>query len=273
METYRKIKRIATDIASALQITGPFNMQCLAKNNEVFIIEVNVRSSRTLPFVSKVMGVDLMQMAVDAYFGKPVKAVSFNFFERDSVATKMAQFSFARLTGADPVLDVEMTSTGEVACFGNSLEGAFLKSSLSVGAVIPDKGVFISLGGEKNKVEFIENVTALTKLHLPLYATQKTASFFKKHGITVKRLYKIHEKKSPNVLRYFTDKKIDLAINITDSYIKKEINDDYIIRRAAVDHNITLFTNMQKAELFIKAITMHTIDDLLIKAWDEYMVK
>ncbi|MDO8503373.1 MAG: carbamoyl-phosphate synthase (glutamine-hydrolyzing) large subunit [bacterium] len=272
METLRKLEIIARDVAKALLITGPFNIQCLAKDNEVSVIEINLRSSRTLPFISKVTDVDFMKMAVDAYFDKDIKEVPINFLEYDYVAVKVAQFSFARLTGADPVLGVEMASTGEVACFGEDIEEAFLKAELSVGGIIPQKGVFLSLGGEENKIKFLEHAKLLFGLGLPIFATNKTAKYLQKFGIQAKLLHKIHEHQSPNIREYFQEGKIDLAINIADSNIKKEIDDDYAIRRLAVDYNIPLFTNLKKAEIFIKAISEKNLNTLPIKSWGEYLI-
>ncbi len=269
--TLRKLRIIAADVAEALNITGPFNIQCLAKDNQVSVIEINLRASRTLPFISKVTGVNFIEMATDAFFHKNIKPLSINFLDYNYVAAKVAQFSFARLTGADPVLDVEMASTGEVACFGEDAEEAFLKAELSVGGHIPQKGVFVSLGGDINKVKFLESARRLQILGLPIYATEKTAKYLKKNGIQVKRLYKLHEQKTPNILQYFQKGKVDLAINITDKDIKKEVNDDYAIRRTAVDLNIPLFTNPQKAALFIKALSEKNLLHLPIKSWDQYL--
>lgn len=271
VETLRKIRQLARDIAKALEITGPFNIQCLAKDNEIAIIEVNLRASRTFPFISKVSGTNMIELATHALFEKDLPIVSTNFLDRDFVAVKVAQFSFARLAGADPVLGVEMASTGEVACFGEDMEEAFLKAELSVGGKVPQKGIFISLGGEQNKFNFLkENLETLVHLNLLIYATEKTAGFLRKYGVPAKSLYKIHEEKTPNILQYFHKGKVDLAINITDLDVKKEVNDDYAIRRFAVDNNIPLFTNIQKATLFLKAISEKRVDQLPIKAWKEY---
>ncbi|MBI4089745.1 MAG: carbamoyl-phosphate synthase (glutamine-hydrolyzing) large subunit [Candidatus Levybacteria bacterium] len=269
VETQKQIEEIARKLAIELKITGPFNIQFLAKNNKVQVIEVNLRSSRTYPFISKVTGVDFIKVAVDSFFGenkRTIKIPQINF-----VAAKVAQFSFARLTGADPILHVEMASTGEVACFGEDIEEAFLKGQLAVGEKIPQKGIFLSLGAEENKINFLENAKKLATIGIPIYATEKTSLFLIKNGIKAKRLYKIHEKKSPNILECFQKEKIDLAINIVDSHVRKITDDDYAIRRSAVDHNISLFTNIQKAELFIKAVTSKKLEDLPIKSWNEYV--
>jgi len=269
METQRKIEHIAQKLASALNISGPFNIQFLAKKNEVQVIEINLRASRTLPFISKVTGIDFTALCVDAFFRKDIVRLDLEI--NDFVAVKVAQFSFARLTGADPLLQVEMSSTGEVACFGEDLEEAFLKGEIAVGGKIPERGIFISLGGDENKIRFLDNAKDLAKLNLPVFATEKTAEFLKRNRIKTKVLYKIHEHKPPSLLDYLQKGKIDLAINLVDSHIKKDIDDDYAIRRAAVDNNVPLFTNFRKAELFVRAIIRININDIPIKSWDEYV--
>ena len=269
LQTQRKIQEVCVKLAAALNITGPFNIQFLAKDNKISVIEINLRSSRTFPFISKVTGVDFIKLSVDAFFNKLGDAVPTNSIK--FVAAKVPQFSFSRLTGADPVLHVEMGSTGEVACFGEDLEEAFLKGEISVGGKIPKKGIFITLGGSENKTRFLENAKTLVRLTLPIFATENTAKFLNKNGVKTRRLYKIHERKSPNILDFFQRGKIDLAINISDSHFKKVINDDYVIRRSAIDHNIPLFTNFKKAELFIKAIVEKKPETLFPKSWNEYV--
>lgn len=269
IETQKRIQEVGQKLARSLAITGPFNIQFLAKDNDISVIEINLRSSRTFPFISKVTGVDFIRLSVDAFFNKVKKAVPTNSVK--FVATKVPQFSFSRLTGADPILHVEMGSTGEVACFGEDLEEAFLKGELSVGGKIPKKGIFITIGEEGNKIEFLESARRLTQLNLPIYATEKTAKFLTKNGVKTRRLYKIHEHKSPNILDFFQKGKIDLAINVVDERLKKALDDNYLIRRSAVDHNIPLFTNLKKAELFVKAITEKSEEQLYIKSWDEYL--
>ena len=271
VETLRRLRKVAEDVSRALSITGPFNIQCLARDNDIFVIEINLRSSRTFPFISKVTGVNFIKLAVDAFFGKKLTEVAINLSGYNFVATKVAQFSFARLTGADPVLDVEMSSTGEVACFGDTLEEAFLKAELSVGGRIPKKGAFLSLGGEQNKIEFLESAQRLFMLKIPIYSTENTAKFLNKHGVKAKKLYKIHENKSPNIIEVFKRGKVDLAINIVDRNLKKDINDDFDIRRFAVDQNIPLFTNKKKAELFIKALVEVDLRKIPVKPWSEYI--
>lgn len=270
VETQKKIQDVATKLASSLHISGPFNIQFLAKDNNISVIEINLRSSRTFPFISKVTGVDLVDFCVNAFFNKPQEKITPKTLT--FVATKVAQFSFARLTGADPLLHVEMASTGEVACFGKDIEEAFLKGELSVGGRIPKKGIFVSIGGDENKAKFLETAYYLIKLKLPLYATEKTATFLKKNGIKATHLHKIHEKKSPSVIEYLQKGKIDLAINISETHAQKELTDGYIMRRNAIDHNVTLYTNLKKAELFVKAVATKKLEDLHIKSWDEYLV-
>lgn len=270
-QTMEKLEKIARDLAKVLHITGPFNIQCLAKDNEISVIEINLRSSRTFPFIAKVTGVNFIELAVDAFFHKKISEVKIDLSKFNFVATKVAQFSFSRLTGADPLLDVEMASTGEVACFGEDVEEAFLKAELSVGGKIPKVGVFVSLGGEETKKRFLKSAKLLTKLKLPIYTTERTAQFFKDNGILATPLHKIQEERSPNVLEYFSDGKIDLAINIVEKGVEKDITDDYLIRRNAIDRNIPLFTDLKKAELFIRAITSKRLSDLLIKSWDDYL--
>ncbi len=267
-ETLHSIEQVARTISLALAITGPFNIQFLAKDNQVYVIEVNLRASRTFPFISKVTGVNFIELFVDALFEKEIPAVSIP--RPNCVAVKAPQFSFPRLSGADPILGVEMASTGEVACFGDDLEDAYLKAVIATGGGIPSKGVFISLGGEDKKAKFLESARQLSLLGIPLYATEKTCTFLREHDIKATMLYKIHEHQAPNVLTYFQHDKIDLAINIVDGHVKKELDDDYLMRRSAVDHNIPLFTKIKQARLFVKAIVEKDLATIAIKSWNEY---
>ncbi|HLZ81025.1 MAG TPA: carbamoyl-phosphate synthase (glutamine-hydrolyzing) large subunit [Ktedonobacteraceae bacterium] len=267
-ETLGKLEEVGRAIARALEITGPFNIQFLAKDNQVYVIEVNLRASRTFPFISKVTGVNLIEIFVDALFEQDIAAISMS--RLNFVAVKAPQFSFSRLAGADPILRVEMSSTGEVACFGEDVEEAYLKAMLATGGGIPQKGIFISLGGEDKKASFLESAKLLGTLGIPLYATEKTCAFLHAHGVEATMLYKIHEQRSPNILTYFRDNKVDLAINIVDAFIKKEVDDDYAMRRYAVDHNIPLFTKIKQARLFVRAIMEKDLANIPIKAWNEY---
>ncbi len=268
LQTEKRVTEIAHQLAAALKITGPFNIQYVAQENKVYVIEINLRASRTFPFISKATGINFAQMIIDSFFGQSKKV---GLAYPDHVVTKVPQFSFSRLDGADPILRVEMASTGEAASFGSSVEEAFLKAELSVGAKFPRKGIFLSLGGEENKVRFLDSILRIKNLELPIYATEKTARFLRRNGIKAKLLYKIHENKTPNILNYFQRGKVDLAINIVDANLKKDIDDDYLIRRAVVDHNINLLTNRQKAELFIKALHENKLEDLKIGEWSEYI--
>lgn len=263
----RQISQMGKLMAEHLHITGPFNIQFLARENKVYVIEINVRASRTFPFISKATRVNLAQVLVDALFqnGKEYVIPYSNTY-----LVKVPQFSFSRLEGADPMLRVEMASTGEAAAFGNTLEEAYLKAELSVDGVIPKKGIFVSLGSEDNKIRFLDSAMRLKKMNIPIFATEKTARFLKFHGIKAKRLYKIHEKKKPTILEYFLRGKVDLAINIVDFKNKKDVDDGYIMRRAAIDHNIPLITNRKKADLYIKALSEYNISDLQVKHWGEY---
>jgi carbamoyl-phosphate synthase large subunit len=267
-ETKAKMWDVSSKLAKALHITGPFNIQFLTRDGQVSVIEINLRSSRTFPFISKVTGVDFIKLSVHACFGEVEKTIPTDLFY--FTAVKVAQFSFARLTGADPILHVEMASTGEAACFGEDVEEAFLEAELSVGGKMPQKGIFISLGGNKNKEAFLESVRKLTTLPLMLYATENTAAFLKNHGIQAKMLHKIFEDKTPNILEYFQKREVDLAINLLDPEGKKDEGDHYTIRRAAIDHNIPVYTNLQKAKLFVNAITGKSLKTLPIKSWNEY---
>lgn len=268
-EIEQKIREIGKKISKELQITGPFNIQFLVLDNEVYIIEVNLRASRTFPFIAKVTGINMISIFVDSLFGKNVKSVSVPKIK--FVAVKVAQFSFARLIGAHPQLGVEMASTGEVACFGKDLQEAFLKGIISTGGKIPEKGIFVSLGGDNKKKDLLESVKLLISFKIPIYATIKTAEFLNKNGVKTKMLYKIHEKKSPNIIDYFQNKKIDLVINIVDKHVKKDVNDDFAIRRMASDSNIFLLTKIKNAKLFLQAITSKGFDDLEVKPWSEYL--
>ncbi len=268
-ETRTKVEHVGHAVAEALAITGPFNMQFLARDNQVYVIEANLRASRTFPFISKVIGVNFMTLFVDALFEENIPTIP--ILPPNFVAVKAPQFSFARLSGADPVLGVEMASTGEVACFGEDIEEAYLKAIIATGGSIPSKGVFISLGGQDKKLKFLEGAKQLDALGIPLYATEKTCEFLQQHGIDATMLYKIHEQCEPNVLTYFRDNRIDLAINIVDGFIKKELDDDYAMRRYAVDHNIPLFTKVKQARLFVKAIVEKDLATMPVKSWNEYV--
>lgn len=264
----KEIISITERIVKELDITGPFNIQFLAREGKVYVIEANLRASRTFPFISKATRINLAWLLVDAFFHKGiVQKIRYP----DYSLVKVPQFSFSRLEGADPLLRVEMASTGEAASFGDTLDEAFLKAELTVDGVIPKKGIFVSLGSEDNKIRFLDSALLLKTLNIPIYATEKTARFLRYHGIQAMRLYKIRENKKPDILEYFSKGKVDLAINIVDQKNKKDVDDGFIMRRAAIDHNIRLITNRKNADLYLKALTEYKLEDLQIKSWDEYL--
>jgi len=268
-ETIRKIKGISKKIAKTLDITGPFNIQFIAKENQIKVIECNLRASRSFPFVSKVTKHNFIDLAARAMMGHDVKG-KYNTMDLDYVGVKAPQFSFSRLHGADPVLSVEMASTGEVACIGNDLNEAFLKSLLSVGFVIPKKNILLSTGPIKSKAYLLESVRKLKEMGFNLYATEGTAKFLEENGITAAMLHWPLEETEPNAMTYLKERKIDLVINIPKSYEEEEITNDYLIRRMAVDFNIPLLANAQIAKLFVESISSKKMEDLEIKSWDEY---
>ncbi|MDP2112932.1 MAG: ATP-grasp domain-containing protein, partial [Bacteroidota bacterium] len=271
VETIRRIKKIAKQIAKELNITGPFNMQLLAKDNDIKVIECNLRASRSFPFVSKVMKYNLIEIAtqvmLDAPFQKPDKSL----FELDYVGVKAPQFSFARLLNADPVLGVDMSSTGEVGCIGENFYEAILKSMLSVGYTIPKKNILISSGPARSKVELIQSAKLLSERGFNLFATGGTQKFLSDNGIESTRVYWPDETdKHPNTLELIKEKKIDLVINIPKDHTSREISNGYTIRRSAIDYSIPLITNARVASAFIYAFCKYEIEDLSIKSWDEY---
>ncbi|MAH33022.1 carbamoyl phosphate synthase large subunit [archaeon] len=269
IETIRKIKEIAKKISSALSITGPFNMQFIAKSNEIKVIECNLRSSRSFPFASKVTKHNFIDIATKSMMGVN-EDKKYNTLDLDYVGVKAPQFSFSRLHGADPVLGVEMASTGEVACLGNNIDEAFLKSLLAVGFKIPDKNILLSTGPIKSKAYLLESMKILKSMNFNLYATKGTFDFLKNNGIETKTLHWPSEKKEPSILTYLKEKKIDLVINIPKSFEDEELENDYLIRRRAVDFNIPLLTNPQNTKLFIESISKLKIEDLEIKEWEGY---
>ena len=268
-ETIRKIKNISKKIAKTLSITGPFNIQFIAKENQIKVIECNLRASRSFPFVSKVTKHNFIDLATKAMLGMNVKG-KYNTMDLDYVGVKAPQFSFSRLHGADPVLSVEMASTGEVGCLGDDLNEAFLKSLLSVGFAMPKKNILLSTGPIKNKAYLLDSIKKLAELGFNLYATEGTAKFLEQNGVTSSILHWPLEQKEPNALTYLKERKIDLVINIPKSYEEEEITNDYLIRRKAVDFNIPLLTNAQIAKLFVESIYNKKMEDLEIKSWEEY---
>jgi carbamoyl-phosphate synthase large subunit len=270
LETMRRIKIIARKIAKALNITGPFNIQFIAKGNEVRVIECNLRVSRSFPFVSKFLKINFIDAATRIIMGKKVPPLTNSAFDLDYVGVKAPQFSFSRLKGSDPILGVEMASTGEVGCLGDDFNEAFLKSFISVGFVIPEKTILLSTGPIDSKAEFLESTQILKDMGFELYATKGTAEFMKSNGIDSTILYWPSENKEPNTLSYISDGKIDLVINIPKNIEKEELDNDYLIRRQAVDFNVPLVTDLQLAKRLVEAMLKTSLGDLKIKSWDEY---
>ena len=270
VETIRRIKKIARSIAKELNISGPFNMQFLAKDNDIKVIECNLRASRSFPFVSKVLKYNFIDMATRIMLGEKVESLNKSVFDLDYVGVKASQFSFARLLKADPVLGVDMASTGEVGCIGENYYEAILKSMLSVGHRIPKKNILISSGPTRSKVELLNSTRMLIEKGYNIYSTAGTAKFFKENGIDTQILYWPDEDKEPNIMEYLHDRKIDLVINIPKNHTKRELDNGYKIRRAAVDYNIPLITNARLASAFIYAICKVAPTEIAIKSWDEY---
>ena len=271
LETMRRVKLITKQIAKELEISGPFNMQFIAKDNDVKVIECNLRASRSFPFVSKTLKINFIDIATRLMLGEKVLKIDKSSFDLDYVGVKASQFSFTRLKGSDPVTGVEMSSTGEVACLGDDFNEAFLKSVLSTGQKIPQKAVLLSTGTPKNKAELLEDLLILKERGLKFYGTKNTADYYKLSGIDIEILYRPFDEKEPAILTYLADGKIDMVINIPKSSEKVELDSDYIIRRKAVDLNIPLFTNVQATKRFIIALSHYNEDDLPVKSWDEYV--
>lgn len=270
LETIRQVRRITRQIARALKIHGPFNIQFIAKQNEVKVIECNLRASRSFPFVSKILKHNFIDLATRVIVGADYPEVNLSMFEFNYVGVKAPQFSFTRLEGADPTLGVEMASTGEVGCLGKDFDEAFLKALLSVGFRLPVRSVLLSTGTIESKAELLESLRLMMRQGIRFYATGGTAEFMRANGIPAKTLHWPLDKKSPNTIDYIKEGKVDLVVNIPKNYQEDELTNDYIIRRAAVDYNVPLMTNRQLAMRFAEAISRKSIDDLQIMSWDEY---
>ncbi len=269
-ETVRRIKKISRAIAKELNISGPFNMQFLAKDNDIKVIECNLRASRSFPFVSKVLKVNFIELATKIMLGQNVEKPHKSFFDLDYIGVKAPQFSFSRLAKADPILGVDMSSTGEVGCIGDSYYEAILKAMLSVGYTIPKKNILLSTGPMRSKVELVNSCKMLIEKGYNLFATKGTAQFLQLNGIFATVLHWPDEDAQPNVLDYLKNKLIDLVINIPKNLSKKELNNDYTIRRSAIDYNIPLITNARLASAFIYSFCKITTKELEIKSWNEY---
>jgi len=273
-ETIRQIKKISKKIAAALNISGPFNIQFLAKENSIKVIECNLRASRSFPFVSKITKFNFIGMATEIMLGREVEPFGKTFADIDYVGVKCSQFSFARLLKADPILGVDMASTGEVACIGDNYHEALLKSMISVGTRVPskEKGILLSSGPTKSKIDLLDAARILNDYGYNLYATSGTAKFLEENGITVKEvLHWPDSDEKPNVIDYMRGGKIDLAINIPKNNTPRELENGYKIRRTAVDFNIPLITNARQASAFIYAFCKIGVDGLAIKRIDEYI--
>ncbi|MDR0785345.1 MAG: carbamoyl-phosphate synthase (glutamine-hydrolyzing) large subunit [Treponema sp.] len=270
IETIRKIRKISEAIARALNITGPFNVQFLAQRNRVRVIECNLRASRSFPFCSKVSGVNMIEMAVRALLDEPVQKAPASALDLEWVGVKAAQFSFSRLRGADPVSGVEMASTGEVGCIGEDLHDAFLKALLSVGYRIPKKRILLSTGTMEEKIDFLDSARKLLDMGYELFASHGTARFLNNNGVPTAALNWPLEKKEPNIADMIRSRKIDMIINVPKSNGSKELKNNYLIRRLAVDFDVPLFTNVKVAREFIDALEYKRAKGLEIKAWEEY---
>ncbi len=269
-ETVRRIKKITREIAWELEISGPFNIQFLAKDNDIKVIECNLRASRSMPFVSKVLKTNLIELATKVMLGKKVQKPHKSIFDLDYIGVKASQFSFSRLSLADPVLGVDMSSTGEVGCLGEDYYDAILKSMLSVGVRIPKKNILLSTGPIKDKVTLLECCHLLADKGYQLYATRGTGEFLKGNGIDATILHWPDEDAHPNTLEYIRNGLIDLVINIPKNLSQGELQNDYTIRRGAIDFNVPLLTNARLAEAFITAFCKLDVEDISIKAWGSY---
>ncbi len=269
-ETLRRVKRISKRIARELNISGPFNIQYLAKNNEIKVIECNLRASRSFPFVSKVLKHNFIDTATRVMLDAPYNVPDSSAFDLDYIGVKASQFSFSRLHNADPVLGVDMASTGEVGCIGDDFSEAVLKALLSVGYHIPKKGILISSGEMKSKVDLLEACKLLGKKGYDLYASHGTCKFLNDNGIEATDVNWPDEEGDNNIQRMIADRRFDLIINIPKDVTRRELTNGYIIRRSAVDHNVPLITNARLASAFITAFCTMTLDDLQVKSWNEY---
>ena len=271
VETVRRVKRISRQIAKQLHINGPFNIQFMARDNDILVIECNLRASRSFPFVSKVLKINLIELATRVMLGLPVEKPNKNLFDLDYVGIKASQFSFNRLQKADPVLGVDMSSTGEVGCLADDTNAALLKSMLAVGQRIPKKTILLSTGGAKQKVEMLDAARQLVENGYELYATGGTSKFLDENGISNTRAYWPSEVgQTPQALDLLHEHKIDMVVNIPKNLTVHELTNGYKVRRAAIDLNVPLITNSRLASAFINAFCTLKLDDIDIKSWNEY---
>lgn len=270
VETVRRIKRVSRKIAQELHISGPFNIQFMARENDIMVIECNLRASRSFPFVSKVLKINFIDLATKVMLGEPVEKPNKNLFDLDYVGIKASQFSFNRLQKADPVLGVDMSSTGEVGCLGDDTNQALLKSMLSVGQRIPKHTVLLSTGGAKQKAEMLDAAKQLLAHGYQLYATGGTSRYLTENGVYNTLVYWPSEEGRPQALDLLHEKKIDMVVNIPKDLTSRELTNGYKIRRAAIDLNVPLITNSRLACAFINAFCTLKPGDIDIKAWGEY---
>ncbi len=270
VETVRRIKRISREIAKELNISGPFNIQFLARDNDIKVIECNLRASRSFPFVSKVLKLNFIELATKIMLGIPVEKPDKNLFDLDYVGIKASQFSFNRLQKADPVLGVDMASTGEVGCIGDDTSCAVLKAMLSVGYRIPQQNILLSTGSTEQKVDMLPAARQLQRKGYKLFATGGTSKFLTENGVENTRVYWPSEEGRPQALDMLHKKEIDMVVNIPKNLTAGELSNGYKIRRAAIDLNIPLITNARLASAFINAFCTMSVDDLAIKSWAEY---
>ena len=268
--TIRQIKKISRKIAKELNISGPFNIQFLAKNREVKVIECNLRASRSFPFVSKILKRNFIETATKIMLDAPYQRPDRSEFDIDRIGVKASQFSFARLQNADPVLGVDMSSTGEVGCLGDDLNEALLNALIATGYRLPKKNILISSGAVKGKVALLEPARELVKNGYNIFATAGTAKFFKENGVAATPVAWPDEDAENNVMNMIQAHQLDLIINVPKNHSNRELTNGYRIRRGAIDHNIPLMTNVRLAKAFIEAFCALSLDDVKIKSWQEY---
>ena len=273
VETVRRVKRVGRQIAKELHINGPFNIQFMARDNDILVIECNLRASRSFPFVSKVLKINLIELATRVMLGLPVEKPEKNLFDLDYVGIKASQFSFNRLQKADPVLGVDMSSTGEVGCLGDDTNTALLKSMLSVGQRIPAKTILLSTGSAKQKADMLDAARMLVSHGYKLYATAGTSKHLTENNIENTRVLWPSEEAeggAPKALEMLHNHEIDMVVNIPKDLTVSELSNGYKIRRAAIDLNVPLITNPRLASAFITAFCTVKIEDIDIKSWEEY---
>ncbi|MBR4755520.1 MAG: ATP-grasp domain-containing protein, partial [Bacteroidales bacterium] len=277
VETVRRIKKIARAIAGALKISGPFNIQFLAKENAIKVIECNLRASRSFPFVSKVLKIDFIELATKVMLGLHPEAPQKSAFDLDYVGVKSSQFSFARLEEADPMLGVDMSSTGEVGCLGDDLNEAILKSLLSVGQKVPEKRILLSTGDPLQKADMLGSCKLLVEKGYELFATGGTYKYLVENSLPATKVLWPSECDKPNfrgrfkpAVEMIQNKEVDMVINIPKDFSELELSNGYKIRRAAIDFNVPLFTNARLATAFIRSFCNTALDEVQIKSWDQY---